>query len=120
MSEPQAQTTNERLDHEFKSKWVGALRSGKYKQRMGLLRGGPCMEDGFCCLGVALDLIDPNGWTGIGQQEWKGLGATNILGTAPVIGVTKEEARRLAGMNDGHLYQKLTFAEIADYIESNL
>lgn len=35
-----------------KLKWIEALESGKYSQCKGTLRG----EDGFCCLGVWLDL----------------------------------------------------------------
>jgi hypothetical protein len=31
------------------TKWITALRNGKYKQGIGRLQG----EDGFCCVGVA-------------------------------------------------------------------
>lgn len=41
-----------------KQKWIEALRSGKYKQSKKALRN----DDGFCCLGVACDLMD---------SEWK-------------------------------------------------
>lgn len=34
------------------TKWVKALRSGKYEQGTGRLRG----DEGFCCLGVLCDL----------------------------------------------------------------
>lgn len=40
--------------------WVTALRSGKYKQGTGYLRS----HKGYCCWGVACDLIDPNEWEG--------------------------------------------------------
>ena len=43
---------------DFKQKWVEALRSGRYKQVQGTLKGKK--EDGsvgYCCLGVALDII---------------------------------------------------------------
>lgn len=39
----------EKLDPEFKAKWVAALRSGDYKQAQGRLYTG----EGYCCLGVA-------------------------------------------------------------------
>lgn len=42
-----------KLKPEFKSKWVAALRSGKYTQAKEKLRS----PDGFCCLGVACDLL---------------------------------------------------------------
>jgi hypothetical protein len=37
-------------------RWVNALESGKYKQGQSSLR----TPRGFCCLGVAVDLIDDN------------------------------------------------------------
>lgn len=46
------------FDQEFLKKWVAALRSGTYKQTKGYLR----VNDAMCCLGVACDLIDPDGW----------------------------------------------------------
>jgi hypothetical protein len=39
--------------------WIDALESGKYKQTAWRLRD----KVGFDCLGVACDLIDPEGWT---------------------------------------------------------
>ena len=38
---------------------VTALRSGKYSQATSELRVG----DSFCCLGVACDLYNPEGWS---------------------------------------------------------
>lgn len=39
-------------------KWVEALRSGKYAQTNGCLKD----DSGFCCLGVAADVIAPSQW----------------------------------------------------------
>lgn len=39
--------------------WVEALRSGKYLQGSGCLRG---TDNTFCCLGVGIDVVDPNNW----------------------------------------------------------
>jgi hypothetical protein len=39
--------------NEFKAAWTTALRSGAYEQDEGRL----CTEKGFCCLGVAFDLL---------------------------------------------------------------
>ena len=40
------------------NKWVKALRSGKYAQTPDNLRH----NDAFCCLGVACEVFNPNGW----------------------------------------------------------
>lgn len=40
------------MNKDIADKWVEALRSGKYKQGRGLLKG----EVGFCCLGVLCDI----------------------------------------------------------------
>lgn len=43
---------------ELKSKWLEALRSGKYKQGKGcLLQVMPDGEKRYCCLGVLADLL---------------------------------------------------------------
>lgn len=39
--------------------WIQALRSGKYQQTDSQLRRG----NGFCCLGVLCDVVNPNAWT---------------------------------------------------------
>jgi len=36
--------------------WVKALRSGKYKQTRGVLQD----QDGYCCLGVACEVLIPD------------------------------------------------------------
>ena len=42
-----------KLKPEIKTRWVEALRSGKYMQTQGTLRNG----EGFCCLGVLCDIV---------------------------------------------------------------
>jgi hypothetical protein len=42
---------------EFKVAWVGALRSGEYRQGKGSLCRPGEKHDSFCCLGVAYDLL---------------------------------------------------------------
>lgn len=42
----------------LQSAWVRALESGKYEQTSGNLK----TDEGFCCLGVACNLVDPNAW----------------------------------------------------------
>lgn len=46
------------MNQEIKEKWVAALCSGDYKQGQGRLRD----DDGFCCLGVLCNIIDPDSW----------------------------------------------------------
>ena len=41
-------------------RWVEALLSGKYEQGTECLRSA---DNKFCCLGVALDVMDPAGWS---------------------------------------------------------
>ena len=95
---------------EFKAKWVAALRSGKYKQGRGALRKG----DTFCCLGVACDLIDKDGWEdGTFGMGWNGTGCEST--DLPFI--NSDEAISLSELNDK---ERLSFKEIADYIEHNL
>ena len=112
---------------EFKSKWVAALRSGKYQQGRGVLRNG----DKFCCLGVACDLIDPDAWerdngyspsggpmapdNGYGtgdEMAWQGLNTETV--DLPFIGIS--DAKALSAMND----RQSSFEEIADYIEAHV
>ena len=46
-------------------RWLRALRSGKYKQARGNLHKttNKGEQDGFCCLGVMIDITDRKGWT---------------------------------------------------------
>ena len=48
-----------KLPPEDKEKWVTALRSGHYAQGKKRLR---LLSDTYCCLGVYLDIKDPQGW----------------------------------------------------------
>lgn len=50
-------------DQELREKWLAALRSGDYRQARGDLRKRNGEHGlGHCCLGVACDLKDPEGW----------------------------------------------------------
>jgi hypothetical protein len=121
------------VNQEFKQKWVNALRSGNYKQCKYKLHN----EEGFCCLGVALDVGDFKGrWVprqleaGFqGSQEryvelfyyWQSENEFNE-GVIPAsvreeIGLSWETHQRLSAMNDHNGY---SFDEIADFIERRL
>lgn len=94
-----------------------ALESGKYKQGGGRLRDG----DGFCCIGVACDLVDPLGWESSGRDKYLFDGAhytapksVQILygweSDNPILpGFDGESANSAAELND----DGRSFAEIA-------
>lgn len=107
-------------------KWVAALRSGDYKQaKESLVVEDDDKNRSYCCLGVACVLAISEGieddfpdqeYADWDEQltpdirDWLGLQSKAGDLTAPVAG--KEH---LIGLNDE---ANLTFAEIADVIES--
>ena len=92
------------MEAEIKSKWVEALRSGKYKQTTKVLRN----FDGYCCLGVLREVMDPHDTTSLE-------GAGEMLNEDQIAraNLSHKRARELAEMNDGGC----DFNEIADTIE---
>ncbi len=109
------------MDSAIKTKWIEALRSGKYTQAMSGLRN---CNDGYCWLGVLCDILDPNAWS---RQPWSshyefGRGNNRNAGTLPTYikwdtGISSDTEAQLVEMND---IEKLSFNQIADYIEKNL
>jgi hypothetical protein len=119
---------------ENRRRWVEALRSGRYRQGHSVLRGG---DDTYCCLGVACDIIDPEGWEGGDVHEGEPCGCgdpgcwTNRLDAAYAfdgidteippgwileqVAISRADAEVLATWNDAH---DLTFEEIANHIEA--
>lgn len=111
---------------------IDALRSGKYKQDRFVLRS----ENGYCCLGVACDLHDPNGWlefspspAGLPGRDFHGKGENTLLPNFVRIplnwsfrdGSTSITDRvgfnvSLSGLND----DGESFDRIADIIEAGL
>lgn len=81
------------MNQEFKKIWIEALRSGRYKQ----VKGGLHCADGFCCLGVAEDLLqkaEGSQWSeekGISGWRNSACGDSSILSTwsAERIGITQ-------------------------------
>ncbi len=118
-------TIDKKIDPEFKAKWVKALRSGRYKQAHKALRR-PILLDtgeskiGYCCLGVACDLIDPSIWEPSknpeGTNDSFDWGGVPSFSTRAFPFVTPPVSAQLAQMND----EGKTFSEIADWIEANL
>lgn len=117
------------MNPEIKSKWLEALRSGRYHQARGVLRA----EDGksHCCLGVLCDILQPDGW----GEEWEfedpsgrfvvliaphtlseDEDQTLSLSTLDAIGLASTEEDTLITMND----DGQDFFAIAWYIDENL
>lgn len=98
------------MDTELKAKWVAALRGGEYQQARYQLRNG----NGHCCLGVLCEVaglkIDRMG------ERVEGVEAQNAY--KPVTDLIGEEYQtdHLTRLNDS---ERKSFAEIADYIETN-
>src|SRR5262249_30875840 len=105
------------MHREIKTKWVEALRSGKYAQSTGALQD----HKGHCCLGVLCDLVDPEGWGPIdqgfythGEEDHVSMPSEDVLVKA---GLGASDASVLANLNDVEGYD---FQKIADWIEERL
>lgn len=118
---------------ELQDRWIAALRSGKYEQVPGRLTRLKRTGRGYCCLGVACDIYDPDGWqtkgevTYLGQKHYLPVKVGNAYGMDtdnPSIEINSQEAASLglcpvgavtlSSLNDVHGW---TFNKIADFIE---
>ena len=110
-----------------KTRWIRALRSDKYKQTTSILRDGP--GEGYCCLGVLCDIIDPEGWGAESddydyedyESKWTYKGDVEE-DTLPVslrkrLNIENQHVETLINMNDT---ENKSFTEIADWIQENL
>jgi len=117
------------MQRELLNNWLEALRSGKYPQTVGVMRGllhedddGTPLDEpkmGYCCLGVLCDVVDPKGW----ENEESGDHALESDTEAylrpsalETVGLTDTVQRELATMND----DGAPFTEIADQIEESV
>lgn len=106
-------------DPVLEAKWLEALRSGKYEQGHYDLR----RKNGYCCLGVLCDIIDPSAWNKVSESEkyttytWGPKGDAGYLSSAlqTELGMSNEDMWELMGMNDGGDYD---FNGIAERIET--
>lgn len=97
------------MNAELKSKWIAALRSGDYKQGLGMLRSG----DRFCCLGVYCEVA------GVPRLEDGYRFGDNRMPHVSVLPMPESNALRtgtLIEMND----TGKSFAEIANWIEQHI
>lgn len=95
------------MDKKLKAKWLKALRSGKYKQGMELLKfEGDNKQTRFCCLGVLCDV-----------GHIRSTSSAVIKGKNGDYRILPQNVQQtLTEMNDGGK----RFTTIATYIEKNL
>lgn len=116
------------LSDELRTKWVEALLSRKYLQAREQL----CNGEGYCCLGVLCDVINPEGWDDEHElwytdpnwrdYEWsdddyeQGPVALDVEfspGFRDSIGMDDKHHKELISLNDDKL---ATFEQIASFI----
>jgi hypothetical protein len=103
--------TNQKLDPEFKAKWIQALRSGEYKQNTNasMLGNDEHFNTTYCCLAVACKVA--------GMPESKIRDAYDRMPDPAINGGYRNPvAVKLIDLNDGGV----SFNSIANYIEANL
>lgn len=107
-----------------KALWLEALRSDRYEQTYGRMRGNRAAPEGFCPLGLLCELYRKE----TGQGDWTENG-TFILGAEMRLGYPPQRVAEWAGFEDwtgayteigGANDRKVSFAEIADIIEDQL
>lgn len=98
------------MHKELRDRWCSALRSGEYNQSKEVLYNRE--EDGYCCLGV-LGVIHGANLEAIEDENIKGFPNKAFL---EQVGLFKENAHELAGMNDNGY----DFLMIAKHIEESV
>jgi hypothetical protein len=119
--------SKEKLPVAFKKKFVSALRSGDYTQGSSALRAIETVYDEkkkkevskatYCCLGVACHIAGATGITDKAYVMNEKRSVIKSINKVPSL-LQGEDGipQQLASMNDSGK----TFAEIADWIETNL
>lgn len=115
------------MDQKIKSKWVRALRSGKFKQGDGKLYH----KRTYCCLGVLARVQGAVPHKGVLKLAGKDVrknaddqdAREEFLARRYAAGLHGNTQSRLSKMNDGsgkyYVYRQ-TFEQIADYIDKRL
>lgn len=128
------------MQAKIKEKWLKALRGRKYKQATGQLKGVANGQSGYydeskaghCCLGVLLDVVEPDGWSDRKSFDGRVLGQLHKRSSvargkpqsgqyispsfAKKLGIPAGVQKKLAQMND----RGDSFTAIADYIEREI
>ena len=107
-----------KLTQELKDQWIAALKSGKYIQGSSRLRTYTYSGDKFCCLGVLCDVIDSTGWNWHGDDPQYCYFDNKQYGVSHTW-LPENIQMELIKMNDS-VYNKRSFNEIADWIETNI
>ena len=101
------------MKEELKSKWLAALRSGKYEQGIRFLKVG----NTFCCLGVLCevdtDVIASDNHYNYKKEMHSTLNEEYISSR----GILRSQTMDLMFMNDE---DQMSFEHIADWIETNV
>lgn len=109
-----------KLEKEFATKWIAALRGGKYKQGQTQLKEG----NTYCCLGVACKIVSPK--CHLRNAQFIQLDNIEDMSVSREVYKSIPEllrggggenlfVRHVSEMNDGGK----TFDDIADWIEKN-
>lgn len=104
------------MNAEVRTRWLEALRSGKYKQEHNRLRS---VGGHYCCLGVLCDVLDSSSWRKIDGCPWFYEGSWSGLSSKvqEKVGLDNERVNELIRLNDS---KGLKFPQIADWIEANV
>lgn len=91
--------------------WMDALKSGEYKKTKGVLH----TENGFCCLGVACDLRDREGWEKLGMGTYRFMSCSSYMPEVIMqdLALLEKGHSALMRYNDT---DNLDFTQIADII----
>ncbi len=113
------------MNHEIKTKWLAALRSGDYRKSVHVLkRYFKHVPARYCCMGVLCDIIKedhPHAQELIEQKVASSMFGNSKMSkfalldqeTLSYTGVEMQQQRRLTTMND----KGASFLTIAKYIE---
>lgn len=101
------------MNAEIKTKWLEALRNGKYQQCTGVLQN----NGSFCCVGVLCDVIDPTSWQKINDYRFEHNGAAYMPreGFFREIGLEQDVVDNAVAQND----IGKDFLTIARYLEEH-
>lgn len=105
--------THDRIDPEFKARWIAALESGKYKKGKSCLRSH---NNRYCCLGVAGDLLRPGKWVRSHVYSLEDETVCLPSELSAEIGLSSDAEIHLMNLND----DSDTFKPVVAWIEENL
>jgi hypothetical protein len=122
------------MNKEIATKWIEALRSGKYKKIVGCLKKVENYEQGsFCALGVLCDIYQKESEEPLAESKRTPTAKKTKVSIDGEFDALPEKVRDWAGLGDSEASipaihstvpilndrQKLSFKEIADVIEKN-